>query len=301
MTGIPMQINVLFLMIALFSSGVASLKDDFLYLVEKYHQGTVYKDFHNEDPFKEGLPFAIDEIDPPFLQDQYLKWMKQLVRGIVEEDKPELDIPHHPKILRQYAYTYVPGKAINTLRSAMEEVQKNNIPGDFVEVGVWRGGIPMFMKAFLKAHGDHTRKVWVVDSFAGWPPATNDPDALVCNNESVPWIVVPLEEVQDNFRRHGLLDDQVVFLKGWVKDTMPTAPIEQIAVLRIDVDLYEPTRDVLEALYPKLAVGGYVIIDDYFCFPGCDRAVDEYRKKHNISAPLFRQDSQAPGICWKKE
>ena len=78
-----------------------------------------------------------------------------------------------------------------------------------------------------------------------------------------PQLAVPLERVQDNFRRYGLLDEQVRFLKGWFRDTLPTAPIERLAVLRLDGDLYESTIQALDGLYDKLSAGGFVIVDDY--------------------------------------
>lgn len=78
-----------------------------------------------------------------------------------------------------------------------------------------------------------------------------------------------LEEVQENFRRYNLLDDQVQFLKGWFCDTLPTAPIEKLAVLRLDGDLYESIMDGLNALYDKVSPGGFIIVDDYGDFEPC--------------------------------
>lgn len=307
-------IAIMFSSSILLGDEISSLKDAYLSIVEKYNNGTVYfnddqidsnesaiRYFSENSPFKFGVKFSIDEVDLPALRDQYLRLVKRAVRAIsVEEETPEHDRPNNQNIMHDYACAHASGEAINTLRSLMEDVEKNAVAGDFVETGVWRGGISMFMKAFLRAYENHERKVWVADSFEGWPPATDDPDSWVCNNENLPWIVVPVETVRNNFKRYDLLDDNVVFLKGWFKDTLPSAPIEEIAILRIDGDLYESTRDALEALYPKLAIGGYAIIDDYYCFPGCDRAVDEYRKAHNIKDISFRQGATCSGIYWQK-
>lgn len=284
----------------------ADLRDDYLALVNKYNEGTIYTEesllyFRENSPFKSGISFDLYGVDFPTLQSEYLTLVKRMIRGILDQtDVPEGDRPHNPKIMKEYAYTHCSGEAINTLRSLMEDVERNHVPGDFVETGVWRGGLTIFMKAFLRAYGDQKRRVWVADSFEGWPPATNDPDSLECNNQKLPWIVVPEEVVKNNFKRCGLLDDKVVFLKGWFKDTLAVAPIEKIAILRVDGDLYESTRDSLEALYPKLVTGGWVIIDDYDYFPGCNRAVEEYRKANNITGPVFRQGKTCSGICWKK-
>jgi O-methyltransferase len=107
-----------------------------------------------------------------------------------------------------------------------------------------------------------------------------------------------LEEVQDNFRKFDLLDDQVVFLKGWFKDTLPGAPIEQLAVLRLDGDMYGSTMEALEVLYPKLSPGGFCVIDDY-ALPNCRKAIDDYRAQHGIRSPLIRIDWT--GHFWRKE
>ena len=135
----------------------------------------------------------------------------------------------------------------------------------------------------LAVHGVTDRTVWVADSFQGFPKPDiasypND-DGLDLSRED--FLAVPLEQVQANFRRYELLDDQVRFLKGWFKDTLPTAPIEQLALVRLDGDLYESTIQALDALYPKLSVGGYVIIDDYFV-EQCKQAVSDFRDAHTI-------------------
>jgi hypothetical protein len=104
--------------------------------------------------------------------------------------------------------------------------------------------------------------------------------------------------VQDLFARYDLLDDQVRFLPGWFKDTLPRAPIERLALLRIDGDLYESTWDALSMLYPRLCVGGFVIVDDYYCIPACRQAVDEYRQRAGITTPLEAVDWT--GVFWQK-
>lgn len=289
------------------------LKKDCLEIIERFNDGTIYvddKDLESNKPiiqyFQENSPFknasiCIDERDLSATRDLYLRLIKRVIKAtLANEQAADYDRSNSPSILREYAYAHVSGEAINTLRHLMEDVERNNIVGDFIETGVWRGGVTLYMKAFLHAYGNKTRKVWVADSFEGWPPATDDPDSWECNNQNLPWIVVPIETVQNNFRRHGLLDDRVVFLKGWFQDTLPIAPIETIAILRLDGDLYESTKVALEALYPKLSIGGYVIVDDYYHFPGCDRAVNEYRQKHGIEDPLIRQGPTCSGAYWKK-
>ena len=105
--------------------------------------------------------------------------------------------------------------------------------------------------------------------------------------------------MEGNFRKYDLLDEQVRFLKGFFSDTLPTAPIEQLAVLRLDGDMYESTMDALVNLYPKLVSGGYIIIDDYGVVPQCEQALMDYRQQHDITTPWRHIDHSA--VFWQKE
>jgi O-methyltransferase len=193
-------------------------------------------------------------------------------------------------------------KRLQNLQDCVTDVVQQNIPGDLIETGVWRGGAAIFMRAVLKALGDKQRTVWLADSFAGLPapspdlyPADQGADFHLSNDV----LGVSLEEVQANFARYGLLDDQVRFLKGWFKDTLPGAPIERLSILRLDGDLYESTMTALESLYPKLSIGGYAIIDDYApAVPCCVQAVDDYRAAHNISEEMVSTGQY--GVFWQR-
>lgn len=191
-------------------------------------------------------------------------------------------------------------KRLDNLQFVVEDVIDKRIPGDLIETGAWRGGACIFMRAILKVHGVKDRKVWVADSFEGLP--TPNPEKYPADGElNLPkrkLMVVPIEAAKNNFKRYGLLDDQVIFLKGLFKDTLPTAPIEKLAVLRLDGDLYESTMDSLVNLYPKLSPGGYIIVDDT-CVPSCVKAVQDYRKKHHITEPITRIDWC--GVYWQKK
>jgi O-methyltransferase len=192
-------------------------------------------------------------------------------------------------------------KRLDALHYCVKDVLERGVPGDFIETGVWRGGAAIFMRGALKAHGVTDRVVWAADSFAGLPPpdqAKYPQDADYKFNEYKE-LEVSLEEVQNNFRRYGLLDDQVRFLKGWFRDTLPTAPVRRLAILRLDGDLYESTIDALTHLYPKLQRGGYAIIDDYGDIPVCKQAFDDYRAAHRITEDIVPIDWT--GVLWRKE
>ena len=194
--------------------------------------------------------------------------------------------------------------ALNNLHSCLDAVYADKIPGDFVETGVWRGGGVIFMRAFLAAHSDKTRKVWACDSFRGLPKPSGrysaDSDDKLWQSE---YLAVSLEQVKANFAKYGLLDNQTAFLEGFFSETMPSAPISEIAVLRLDGDMYESTIVVLEALYAKLSRGGFVIIDDYGMIPACNRAVDDFRRNVGVTDPLqvIGYVSGKPlGAFWRK-
>jgi hypothetical protein len=192
------------------------------------------------------------------------------------------------------AETMVGTRQLDNMQACVTAVIRDRIAGDLLEAGVWRGGMTVLMKAVLRAYGD-ARNVWVVDSFEGLP----DPDRA---HDSFGWnegaMAISLPEVRGNFARYGLLDDRVKFVKGFFSDTLPTAPIGQLAVLRVDADLYESTKDVLVNLYPKLSPGGFAIFDDYQNLKDCQRAIDEYRDHHGIREPIEKIDSRA--VFWRK-
>jgi O-methyltransferase len=191
-------------------------------------------------------------------------------------------------------------RRLDNLQFCITDVLRRSVPGDLIETGVWRGGATIFMRAVLKAFGDTNRIVWVADSFQGLPkpnperyPADLGVDLWRCSQ-----LAVSLEEVKANFVRFGLLDQQVRFLVGWFRDTLPTAPIERLAVLRLDGDLYESTMDALQYLYPKLSLGGYLIVDDYGCVAGCKAAVADFRVAHGIIEEIVPIDWS--GVFWKR-
>jgi hypothetical protein len=198
-------------------------------------------------------------------------------------------------------YQSMIGRArINNIRTLLDRVVADGIPGDLIETGVWRGGATLLMRGFLAAYNITDRKVWVADSFAGLPVPSHPADAGYDFSVAVaPVLAVARDEVEDLFRRYDLLDDQVRFLEGWFSDTLPNAPIDQIALMRLDGDLYESTMDAITALYDKLSPGGYVIVDDYNDFEPCRRAITEFRESRGITSDLHTVDWTA--VYWRKD
>ena len=199
------------------------------------------------------------------------------------------------------AETMIGMKRLTSLQESVETALADDVPGDLVECGVWRGGACILMRAVLAAYGDEKRSVWLADSFQGVPrsdPANYKADKGIRADLAAGILGVSEAEVKANFERYGLLDDQVRFLPGWFKDTLHDAPIDQIAVLRLDGDLYESTIQALDALYPRLSPGGFCIIDDYYAVKACEEAVTDYRAKHGISAEIV--DIDGTGALWRK-
>lgn len=178
------------------------------------------------------------------------------------------------KIWTDLGFTMVGMHRLDNVQFCVEDVLRRNVPGDLVETGIWKGGVTIFMRAILKAHQDPDRLVWAADSFQGLPAPQDEGDGADFSN--VDELKISLERVQEHFRRFNMLDDRVRFLKGWFSETLPTAPIEKIAVLRLDGDLYSSTTDALKSLYHKVSPGGYVIADDYYSWDSCKRAVHDF-------------------------
>jgi hypothetical protein len=194
-----------------------------------------------------------------------------------------------------FGYTMVGRARLDNIERCIRDVLERNVPGDFIETGVWRGGSTIFMRAMLRIYGVTNRVVWAADSFEGMPVPKNESDGWDMSH--IELLRVSLEEVQRNFARFGLLDDQVRFLKGWFEATLPATPIEKLAILRMDGDLYNSTMDALTNLYHKVSLGGYVIVDDYKRWPSCHEAVHDFLKGRRLNPEIQEIDDDA--VYWK--
>jgi O-methyltransferase len=198
------------------------------------------------------------------------------------------------------AETMIGLKRLQNVRECVRTVIEEDVPGDLMEAGIWRGGAVIFMRGALLAYGDEERLVWAADSFEGLPPPSGNFD-IDMTSELHTWdhFEVGVEAVRENFARYGLLDERVRFIRGWFKESLPGAPIERLALLRLDADMYESQMDALTHLYPSLSPGGFCLIDDYHIIDGCRQAIDDYRGTHGIVEPIIDVDHN--GVYWRRK
>jgi hypothetical protein len=245
---------------------------------------------------------------------RYLDLLARVLTGTLFDEEPDHDNANATAFAVAFARHYVAGGAITMLplvrlaniRDCVETLLAEAIPGDLIETGVWRGGASIYMRACLEAAGDQARRVFLADSFQGLPePDPGRPKEAAFHHSPVMQklykrMAATLEDVRANFAAFDLLDDRVVFLEGWFKDTLPTAPIDRLALLRLDGDYYDSTMEALTALYPKLSPGGFVIVDDYGedAWTDCRAAVEDYRTANAIAAPVTWVDRRC--AWWRK-
>ena len=242
-----------------------------------------------------------DSVSNNSLKKRFFENPKQLSD---HELKKELQKPVNTNVLAglgwpRKAHTMIGLMRLENLQFCIEDVIKNKIEGDLIEAGVWRGGATIFMRIILKEYGLKNKIIYVSDSFEGLTPPDHEKFPADKNYRFHIMDVtnVSLEEVKNNFKLYDVLDNQVKFLKGWFKDFRKQVSCKKLSILRVDGDMYESTWEILENLYDKLSVGGYVIVDD-FNLQACVSAVNDFRSQNNITDTITPIDGC--GIFWKK-
>lgn len=205
---------------------------------------------------------------------------------------------YHP--VPRSAATMVGIRRLENVRTALETVTAEGIPGDFIEAGVWRGGVGIYARAVLDSLGEKARRIVLADSFEGLPPPDpSNPKDVDLGLHLDPRLAASQKKVRRNFRRFGIATDRVDFIEGFFQETLPQIPRErQFAVIRLDGDMYASTKVALEALYPLLAPGGFLIVDDHGAIPACAQAVGDFRDEHGVDDPIIQIDWT--GVYWRK-
>jgi O-methyltransferase len=224
---------------------------------------------------------------------------------IINIEKEQLSLPadfekDHLEIISIVKdYTMTSTIRIFSLIEALKYIEKNNIEGDIIECGVWKGGSMMVVCEVMKRLGNQSRKLYLYDTFEGMvePEAVdlnieNQSAQKMWNNEKDScWCYSSLEEVKNNIDKIGYDKEKITYIKGKVEDTVPHEGMSnKIALLRLDTDWYNSTKHELEYFFPLLVKNGILIIDDYGYWQGAKKAVDEYFGKHNIFPLLNRLD-----------
>jgi len=214
---------------------------------------------------------------------------------------PDFDADARRIIQRVKPFTLTDPERIFSVIQAARYVVRAGLPGSFVECGVWRGGSMMAAALTLLQLGKHNVKLHLFDTYEGMTaPSRADVDfagasaagrfAWRKTRTGSTWCRASLEDVQANIASTGYDLANVEFVKGRVEDTIPSAAPMTISILRLDTDWYDSTRHELVHLFPRLAPGGVLIIDDYGHWQGSRQATDEYFEARGISLLLNRVD-----------
>jgi O-methyltransferase len=217
------------------------------------------------------------------------------------DHREDMDPVFHGLHERASRFTMTSIERMYALYQAVTYVNRAAIPGDVVECGVWRGGSSMLAALTLLELQDTTRTLYLYDTFEGMSRPT-DQDVSFRGHAATPrweerrhgegsaWCEARIEDVRTNLSATGYPSDRLRFIQGKVEDTIPSVIPDKISVLRLDTDWYESTRHELDHLYPRLEIGGVLIIDDYGHWQGARLAADEYFAAHDIQLLLHRID-----------
>jgi O-methyltransferase len=198
----------------------------------------------------------------------------------------------HPGI----GYTMIGLKRLDNIEQLLRIIAREKVPGDILEAGVWRGGAAIFAQGCLKALGED-RTLWLADSFQAMPRPVLPQDEGWDMSQAF-HLVAGSDYVRSNFEKFDLWSDNVRFLEGWFSETLGKAPVQKIALLRMDGDLYKSTMDILTNLYDKVVTGGFLIVDDYFTWIPCRKAVHDFFDARNEKISPIAIDGD--GVYWRK-
>ena len=224
---------------------------------------------------------------------------RQAAKPPAKPDLPDdFDEDYRAIIAAVEPFTMTRSDKLHALITATKYIHQHEVPGAVVECGVWRGGSMHAVARVLDAAGDHSRDLYLFDTFEGMPPPTErdrrlrgrSAAELLAKSKKTRaiWAYASLEEVQAGFKNVPYPAERIHFIKGKVEDTVPAQAPEQIALLRLDTDWYESTRHELEHLYDRLVSGGVLIIDDYGWWKGSREATDEFLRKTGDRILLVR-------------
>lgn len=252
-------------------------------------------------------------MNSPDLRTRYLDLLeKSLLDGIYGEDRLAMRLRalrqrlRHPYATRRFpllvparAHTAIGPTRLRHLRNLVERTIREDVPGDYIETGVWRGGACILMKGVLAAHNVFDRLVYCADTFSGLPkPDPKFPADKRDRLHKFRELAVSEETVRSNFAAYDLLDDKVVFLKGLFENTLPKLSNETFALIRLDGDMYGSTMSALVHLYDRVSPSGFVVIDDYGGLRNCAKAVHDFLDLRGLQVKIEPIDESC--VWWQK-
>jgi len=199
-------------------------------------------------------------------------------------------------------YTMVSNKNLITLYRLVQRADKLGLPGDIVECGVWNGGSAAVMGLARAQHtlSEKNRLVWLFDSFQGLPAPTEKDGKLERKHYFEGWCRGDVNRVKRIFAKLGVPSDLIKIVPGWFENTLRTAPVDRVAILHIDADWYESVKLVLDVFYDKVVPGGFVILNDYGAWPGCNQALADFFTEHGINDIVMSQVEPSTGAYFQK-
>jgi len=222
-----------------------------------------------------------------------------VIKNLIDSDAIENGL-----IRGSNSFTMIGTKRLLNIKYLINIISDENIEGDLIEAGVWKGGVIIYMRACLVAYSLN-KKVFGADSFKGLPPVDDVkyPDdkiyKTILKKGNDQGLMISKEEVIKNLNYFNFNDADTILLDGWFEDSLKDIRINKLSLLRIDGDMYKSTYEALDMLYHKVSEGGYIVIDDYgLGSMSCKKAVDDFRKKNNIDSELIKIDWT--GVFWKK-
>jgi O-methyltransferase len=235
-------------------------------------------------------------LDAIYGERQFDTWL----RGLLQRLRHPYITRRGPLLVPARAHTAIGATRLRHLRHLVERTIYEEVPGDYIEAGVWRGGACILMRGVLAAHGIADRSVYCADTFAGLPrPDRRFPADKRDRLYKFRDLAVSEETVRQNFSAYDLLDEQVIFLKGLFADTLPQLSNKRFALIRLDGDMYASTMSAVENLYDRVSSSGFIIIDDYGGLRNCAKAVHDFLDARGLRAAIEPIDESC--VWWQKE
>jgi len=247
-------------------------------------------------------------------------WWQKVQMEVVYDHELDLNSPQVANYLQQMPAGSSLASRPRLQTTVALAILASKLNGDFAETGVYSGGTSILMaKVMLEHSGVYaSRLLWAADSFQGLPPEDVTAELAArkeYNMQKLPPVKSSKEGnageysssrqvFEQNLARSGLGNNaRIKVLQGWFNETLPGAPIQKLAFLRLDGDIYVSTRDALEALYDKVVPGGYIYVDDYGSYTGCRDAVNQFLLQRHAAVQLhaIQEGNGFEAVWWRKE